>query len=194
MKAYHFGAALLAAVGVATPALADTVRCESTNGRERYCNANTRGGVWLQTQLSSSGCYQGDTWGYDNRGVWVTAGCRAIFQTGYNNNGYNPNGYYPNGYNPNGYPNNNNNHHNSNDGAAVAVALAAVIGAAAIASSASKNKNSSSSYESTFNNGCSYGTKDRQAGKSRDYTRHGNDFSGSNEQAFANGYNKCWSN
>ncbi len=193
MKAYHFGAALLAAIGVATPALADTVRCESNNGRERYCSANTRGGVWLQTQLSSSGCYQGDTWGYDNRGVWVTAGCRAIFQTGYNNNGYNPGGYYPNGYNPNGYPNNNN-HHNNNDGAAVAVALAAVIGAAAIASSANKNKNSSSSYESTFNSGCSYGTKDRQAGKSRDYTRHGNAFGGSNEQAFANGYNKCWSN
>ncbi|TFU06023.1 DUF3011 domain-containing protein [Polymorphobacter arshaanensis] len=189
MNTMKLGIAVLVAFATVAPALADTIRCESDNGRERYCRGNTRGGVYLQTQLSSSGCYQGDTWGYDGGGIWVSAGCRAIFQTGGN--------YYPNGYNPNGYyPNNNNNHHNNNnDGAVAAVALAAIIGAAVVASSSSKNKsNSGDSYETTYNNGCNAGTKDRNAGKSRDYTRHSGSYSGSNEQAYSSGYNKCWSN
>jgi len=188
MNTMKLGIALLVAFTTVAPALADTIRCESDNGRERYCRGNTRGGVYLQTQLSSSGCYQGDTWGYDGGGIWVSAGCRAIFQTGGN--------YYPNGYNPNNnYPNNNNNHNNGNDGAVAAVALAAIIGAAVIASSSSKNKsNSGGSYETTYNNGCNAGNKDRSAGKSRDYTRHSGSYSGSNEQAYSSGYNKCWSN
>ena len=65
----------------------------------------------LSTQLSSSGCYQGDTWGYDNRGVWVSGGCRADFSSG-GYSGYNyhhGNDYYGN-----------NNRKSGNDGAAVA--------------------------------------------------------------------------
>ena len=43
----------------AGPALADTITCESKGGRESYCRTNTHGGVYLQTQLSGNGCYQG---------------------------------------------------------------------------------------------------------------------------------------
>ena len=192
MNTIKLGIAVLVAFTTVAPALADTIRCESSNGRENYCRGNTRGGVYLSTQLSSSGCYQGDTWGYDNGGVWVNAGCRAIFQTG----GYNGYNYHSsNNYNSN-YDNNYNNHNkNNSDGAVAAVALAAIIGAAVVASSSNKNKsNSGDSYETTYNNGCNAGNKDRGAGKSRDYTRHSSSYSGSNEQAYSSGYNKCWSN
>ena len=72
-----------------------TFRCESDDGRTRHCNADTRGGVRINRQLSDSACIQGRNWGYDNSGVWVSQGCRAEFVVGAGG-GYNPgNGSYP---------------------------------------------------------------------------------------------------
>ena len=36
----------------------------------------------LVDQLSRAGCWKGDTWGYDRRGIWVANGCRAVFRVG----------------------------------------------------------------------------------------------------------------
>lgn len=60
----------------------NTVTCESTDGREKYCNADTRGGVILSSQLSKASCRQGVSWGYDDRGIWTSNGCRARFTVG----------------------------------------------------------------------------------------------------------------
>ena len=68
---------------------ARVVRCESINGNTQRCNRDTRGGVRLTNQLSSSGCYQGRSWGWDRDGIWVSNGCRADFQVG----GFNRDGY-----------------------------------------------------------------------------------------------------
>lgn len=57
----------------------DVVRCESRDNRRHYCAADTRGGMHLVRQLSSTRCIQGSTWGYDARGVWVVSGCRGEF-------------------------------------------------------------------------------------------------------------------
>ncbi|HVI57683.1 MAG TPA: DUF3011 domain-containing protein [Luteimonas sp.] len=65
-----------------------TFRCESDNNRTRHCDVDTRGGVRMNRQLSDSPCVQGRTWGYDNRGVWVSNGCRAEFIAG--RGGYGP--------------------------------------------------------------------------------------------------------
>ena len=95
MQIIRIGAAILAAISLTAPALAETVTCESVNGRERFCPANTRGGVHLSSQFSREGCYQGDTWGYDRGGIWVSGGCRAQFQTGYSgSNWHGDNNYY----------------------------------------------------------------------------------------------------
>lgn len=59
-----------------------TVTCASESHRTAYCDLDTRGGVQLTRQLSHAGCWQGDTWGYDGRGVWVSNGCRAEFTAG----------------------------------------------------------------------------------------------------------------
>ena len=68
----------------------DVVRCESRGYAQVYCNADTRSGVRLVNQLSSTACIEGQTWGADRRGLWVRGGCRGEFQLG---GGYGGGGY-----------------------------------------------------------------------------------------------------
>ncbi len=56
------------------------VRCESLRGRDAYCPVDTRGGVYLLDRLSDSRCVEGESWGVDRRGIWVSQGCRADFE------------------------------------------------------------------------------------------------------------------
>ena len=58
---------------------AQTVTCASEDGKRHYCDADTRAGVQMLRQRSDSPCVQGDTWGFDDRGIWVDHGCRADF-------------------------------------------------------------------------------------------------------------------
>lgn len=54
--------------------------CESNNGRRVYCETDMRGREpRLVRQISGSPCRQGETWGWDRRGIWVDRGCRAEF-------------------------------------------------------------------------------------------------------------------
>lgn len=104
-----------------------TITCESRNGQYQSCAANTSGGVTLSRQLSSQGCWQGDTWGYDRNRVWVTRGCRAQFRVGGTSSG-------------------------SNDGAKVAGAL--VLGAIVAAAIANKNDDRRDDhYDNDYGNG-----------------------------------------
>jgi len=57
------------------------VTCSSDNGSRVYCQADTSGSVQMVRQVSGSPCRQGETWGYDRRGIWVDRGCRAEFET-----------------------------------------------------------------------------------------------------------------
>lgn len=72
-------AAVMAALLVAPPAFARTVRCESKNYQYTYCPVPTYGDVQLRTELSHSACQYGRGWGFDHRGIWVDRGCRAEF-------------------------------------------------------------------------------------------------------------------
>lgn len=53
--------------------------CESRDHGYNYCAVPIRGSVEIQEQLSDASCDEGDTWGYDRRGIWVDGGCRAEF-------------------------------------------------------------------------------------------------------------------
>lgn len=75
-----------------------TVRCSSDDGKRHYCSIDTRGGVSMTRQISGSACIQGQTWGYDNRGVWVDRGCRAEFVSGRGSGGGWGGGYNGNRY------------------------------------------------------------------------------------------------
>lgn len=81
--AFLLGAAALLAVA-ARPADAQRrdVRCESYDGRQRFCNVETSGGVRLVRQLSDARCTRGRTWDVQRGGIWVSRGCRAIFEVG----------------------------------------------------------------------------------------------------------------
>lgn len=58
----------------------NTIVCASNNGERVYCDADTRGGnVQLTRQISGTPCRQGQTWGWDRKGIWVDRGCRAEF-------------------------------------------------------------------------------------------------------------------
>lgn len=59
-----------------------TINCFSNDGKRNYCSADTSRGVVLARQISGSPCVEGNTWGYDRRGVWVDRGCRADFRLG----------------------------------------------------------------------------------------------------------------
>ena len=55
------------------------VRCESRDGRTRWCQMDTRGGVRLVRQFSDRACVRGRTWGVRGGSVWVSRGCRGRF-------------------------------------------------------------------------------------------------------------------
>jgi hypothetical protein len=61
---------------------ASTITCESKNGSYQSCPVDASGGVRLSRQLSSQGCWQNDTWGFDRNRIWVDHGCRAEFEVG----------------------------------------------------------------------------------------------------------------
>jgi len=61
---------------------ASTITCESRNNSYQSCPVDASGGVRLSRQLSSQGCWQNDTWGYDRNRIWVDRGCRAEFEVG----------------------------------------------------------------------------------------------------------------
>jgi hypothetical protein len=55
------------------------ITCSSNNGKRNYCPVDTGRSVQLTNQRSGSPCIQGQTWGWDRRGIWVDRGCRADF-------------------------------------------------------------------------------------------------------------------
>jgi hypothetical protein len=61
-----------------------TISCNSNDEARHSCAADTRGGVRLATQHSSSACTEGYSWGADDQGIWVDHGCRADFTVGGN--------------------------------------------------------------------------------------------------------------
>ena len=59
---------------------AQVFSCSSNDGRQNYCRTNVYRGVELLRQTSRSACVQGQTWGFDRGGVWVSNGCRGEFR------------------------------------------------------------------------------------------------------------------
>jgi len=113
----------------AAAAQASTITCESKNNSYQTCPVDASGGVRLSRQLSSQGCWQNDTWGFDRNRIWVDRGCRAEFQVG---------------------------GQNSSSSNKNAIAAAAVVGLAAAAIIASKqhddhrNKNNDNRYNDSY--------------------------------------------
>lgn len=81
MTILRLSAALATAVSLAAPAFADyLVECSSGGYRYTYCPVDTRFGVELAEQKSTTPCTLNSTWGYDAGGVWTDGGCRGVFR------------------------------------------------------------------------------------------------------------------
>ena len=65
-----------------------TFECKSSGYAPTYCRVDTRNGITLTRQISSSECVQGQSWGFDDRGVWVSNGCKARFALGSRGDNY----------------------------------------------------------------------------------------------------------
>lgn len=62
------------------PADEQRVTCESKDGNRRNCDADLRGyRIADVKEISHADCDIGRNFGYDDRGVWVTGGCRGEF-------------------------------------------------------------------------------------------------------------------
>ncbi len=58
-----------------------TITCQSVNFNTSYCDTGVYiDDVYLESQLSHSACIEGNTWGHDERSIWVSGGCRAVFR------------------------------------------------------------------------------------------------------------------
>jgi hypothetical protein len=127
---------------MAAPVAARSIVCESDSRDTRYCSADTRGGVSLAVQYSHASCRQGSSWGYDNRGIWVSNGCRAQFDLG----------------------NYRGDHGSSRDSKAAAALAIGLIGAAAIASSHDRDRRDDHDYGYDYRPSDSYGYSNYGAG------------------------------
>lgn len=70
----------VAASGNAAGVRKRVLRCESRSRGMEHCPIDIAGSVRLTRQLSNLDCELGESWGYDEKGVWVARGCRAEFE------------------------------------------------------------------------------------------------------------------
>ena len=56
---------------------AQNLRCESTGNGRTYCGDGS--GRYTLTDTRNAYCVEGRTWGTDQRGLWVSGNCRAVF-------------------------------------------------------------------------------------------------------------------
>ena len=64
------------------PASPGTIVCNSQAGSREHCAADTSAGIALVRATGPAECLLGKTWGYDEKGVWVTDGCGGEFVLG----------------------------------------------------------------------------------------------------------------
>jgi hypothetical protein len=72
---------MVAALALAArPGHAQTITCGAPMGGRSYCATGKVAGVNLIQELDAIPCVRGTTWGFTSEGVWVTGGCRALFE------------------------------------------------------------------------------------------------------------------
>ena len=81
----------------------EQVICESHRGQTQYCQIDTSGRVVLVEQYSRSQCIEGQTWGVNRRGLWVSEGCRGAFGTVYERRSRRDRGNYGGQHDGGGY-------------------------------------------------------------------------------------------
>jgi hypothetical protein len=79
MCAFRFIAGIVVLLLAGTTAAQQQLRCASRNFQYQYCPAGDVRGAALIQQYSRSPCIEGQSWGADRRGLWVSNGCDGLF-------------------------------------------------------------------------------------------------------------------
>lgn len=82
LNRFAFIACSLGVLAISSYADTRRVTVESHGRGREYRRVDHDGYVRLSKRLSDKPCIQGRTWGYDRDGVWVSDGCRAVFEVG----------------------------------------------------------------------------------------------------------------
>ncbi|HKU85564.1 MAG TPA: DUF3011 domain-containing protein [Casimicrobiaceae bacterium] len=62
------------------PPPVNRVTCESRNYQDAFCPVRPLiARAWLDEQRSQTTCIQGETWGFQGNGIWVSGGCSGVF-------------------------------------------------------------------------------------------------------------------
>lgn len=62
------------------PGPGQQIACDSRNYQQQFCPSNRRIlRAWLVEQRSRAACVQGRSWGFQETGIWVSAGCSGLF-------------------------------------------------------------------------------------------------------------------
>jgi hypothetical protein len=71
---------VVALLCVPTAATAQQLTCESHNYQQEFCPTGVQiSRAWMVAQRSRSPCIEGQTWGFQGNGIWVSQGCEADF-------------------------------------------------------------------------------------------------------------------
>ncbi len=76
------GAGFLPALAAPPASPGSKITCSSDAGSRNHCPANTSAGVALVAAAGAAPCLLGKTWGYDDKGIWVSDGCGGEFVLG----------------------------------------------------------------------------------------------------------------
>ena len=66
--------------GVDALSVRNLVECSSAQGKRNFCQADARGGAELKAVLGHAPCKFGESWDWNEGGVWVDQGCRGVFE------------------------------------------------------------------------------------------------------------------
>lgn len=59
-----------------------SVTCKSSRGKRVECPADTKFGVAIAKRQGDAECILDESWGFDDKSIWVSAGCHASFALG----------------------------------------------------------------------------------------------------------------
>ncbi|MBI3535864.1 MAG: DUF3011 domain-containing protein [Deltaproteobacteria bacterium] len=82
--------ALLSVSAFADHGQSVSITCQSVDFNYSQCDTGMYiVHAYLEVQLSNTTCVEGQTWGHNDRSIWVSGGCRGIFRVyGYGSGGY----------------------------------------------------------------------------------------------------------
>ena len=80
MRAHAVIAGIVLVLAASAVSAQQQVRCASRDFQYQFCPVGDVRGATLVQQVSRAACVEGQSWGANRRGIWVSQGCEAVFR------------------------------------------------------------------------------------------------------------------